>query len=260
MNAMSQSQKDMTVYEHIGELQKRLMFVVVFFLLAVIVSFFLAEPLIRYLQHADEAKQLTMNAFRITDPLKIYMEMIMFIAIIMTSPLILFQVWSFISPGLYERERKVTLSYIPISLLLFLGGLSFSYFILFPYVVKFMMGLSNNLNIQQVIGINEYFHFLFQITIPFGFLFQLPVIMLFLTRLGIVTPMLLAQMRKVAYFILLVVAAFITPPDIVSHMMVTVPLLLLYEISIWISKIGYKKVLEAEQKLEMEQFKNINKD
>ncbi|MBN8194462.1 twin-arginine translocase subunit TatC [Bacillus sp. NTK074B] len=257
---MSQSQRDMTVYEHIGELQKRLMFVVVFFLLAVIVSFFLAEPLIRYLQHADEAKQLTMNAFRITDPLKIYMEMIMFIAIIMTSPLILFQVWSFISPGLYERERKVTLSYIPISLLLFLGGLSFSYFILFPYVVKFMMGLSNNLNIQQVIGINEYFHFLFQITIPFGFLFQLPVIMLFLTRLGIVTPMLLAQMRKVAYFILLVVAAFITPPDIVSHMMVTVPLLLLYEISIWISKIGYKKVLEAEQKLEMEQFKNINKD
>lgn len=257
---MSQSQKDMTVYEHIGELQKRLMFVVVFFLLAVIVSFFLAEPLIRYLQHADEAKQLTMNAFRITDPLKIYMEMIMFIAIIMTSPLILFQVWSFISPGLYERERKVTLSYIPISLLLFLGGLSFSYFILFPYVVKFMMGLSNNLNIQQVIGINEYFHFLFQITIPFGFLFQLPVIMLFLTRLGIVTPMLLAQMRKVAYFVLLVIAAFITPPDIVSHMMVTVPLLLLYEISIWISKIGYKKVLEAEQKLEMEQFEDKNKD
>lgn len=260
MNAMSQSQRDMTVYEHIGELQKRLMFVVVFFLLAVIASFFLAEPLIRYLQHADEAKELTMNAFRITDPLKIYMEMIMFIAIIMTSPIILFQVWSFVSPGLYEKERKVTLSYIPISVLLFLGGLSFSYFILFPYVVKFMMGLSTNLNIQQVIGINEYFHFLFQITIPFGFLFQLPVIMLFLTRLGIVTPMLLAQMRKVAYFVLLVIAAFITPPDIVSHLMVTVPLLLLYEISIWISKMGYKKVLEAEQMLEMEQFEDKNKD
>ncbi|KPL57838.1 twin-arginine translocase subunit TatC [Rossellomorea vietnamensis] len=254
------SQRDMTVYEHIGELQKRLMFVVVFFLLAVVVSFFLAEPLIRYLQHADEAKELTMNAFRITDPLKIYMEMIMFIALIMTSPLILFQVWSFVSPGLYERERKVTLSYIPVSLILFLGGLSFSYFILFPYIVKFMMGLSMNLNIEQVIGINEYFHFLFQITIPFGFLFQLPVAMLFLTRLGIVTPMMMAKMRKAAYFILLVIAALITPPDIVSHLMVTVPLFILYEISIWISKIGYKKVLEAEQKLEMEQFEEINKD
>jgi sec-independent protein translocase protein TatC len=244
------SHNEMTVYEHIGELRKRLMFVVVFFLLAFIGSFFLAEPLIRYLQHADEAKELTMNAFRLTDPLKIYLEMMVFISLILTSPLILFQLWAFISPGLLDRERKVTLSYIPISLLLFLGGLSFSYFILFPYVVKFMMNLSNELNIQQVIGINEYFHFLFQLTLPFGLLFQLPVVMLFLTRLGIITPMFMGQMRRYAYFVLLVIAAFITPPDIVSHMMVTVPLLLLYEISIWISKIGYKKVLQAEQELQ----------
>jgi sec-independent protein translocase protein TatC len=261
MNAMSQSQKDMTLYEHIGELQKRLMIVVVFFLLAVIAGFFLAGPLITYLQHADEAKDMTMNAFRVTDPLKIYMEMIIFVSVIITSPVILYQVWSFVSPGLYERERKVTLSYIPVSVLLFLGGLSFSYFILFPYVVKFMMGLSENLEIQQVIGINEYFHFLFQITIPFGFLFQLPVAMLFLTRLGIVTPMVMAKARKISYFVLFIIAALITPPDIISHLMVTVPLFILYEISLWISKIGYKKVIEAEQKLELEQYEeDKNKD
>ncbi len=254
------SQKDMTLYEHIGELRKRLMFVVVFFLLAFIASFFLAEPLIRYLQHADEAKELTMNAFRITDPLKIYMEMMIFISLIVTSPIILFQLWSFISPGLYEKERKVTLSYIPISLLLFLGGLSFAYFILFPYVVEFMMGLSDTLEIEQVIGINEYFHFLFQLTVPFGFLFQLPVVMLFLTRLGIITPMFMGKMRRYAYFVLFVIAALITPPDIVSHLMVTVPLFVLYELSIWISKIGYKKVLEAEQKREIEEVENENRD
>ncbi|WP_409252640.1 twin-arginine translocase subunit TatC [Bacillus sp. SCS-153A] len=253
------SHNEMTVYEHIGELRKRLMFVVVFFLLAFIGSFFLAEPLIRYLQHADEAKELTMNAFRLTDPLKIYLEMMVFISLIITSPLILFQLWSFISPGLLDRERRVTLSYIPISLLLFLGGLSFAYFILFPYVVKFMMNLSTELNIQQVIGINEYFHFLFQLTLPFGFLFQLPVVMLFLTRLGIITPMFMAQMRSYAYFILLVIAAFITPPDIVSHLMVTVPLLFLYEISIWISKVGYKKVLQAEQELQRELYEEERK-
>jgi sec-independent protein translocase protein TatC len=253
------SHNEMTVYEHIGELRKRLMFVVVFFMLAFIGSFFLAEPLIRYLQHADEAKELTMNAFRLTDPLKVYLEMMVFIALIITSPLILFQLWSFISPGLLERERKVTLSYIPISLILFLGGLSFAYFVLFPYVVQFMMNLSDELNIQTVIGINEYFHFLFQLTLPFGFLFQLPVVMLFLTRLGIITPMFMAQMRRYAYFILLVIAAFITPPDIVSHLMVTVPLLFLYEISIWISKIGYKKVLEAEQELQREIYEEERK-
>jgi sec-independent protein translocase protein TatC len=259
MKAMSQ-REDMTLYEHIGELRKRLMFVVVFFVLAVIASFFLAEPLIRYLQGADEAKELTMNAFRMTDPLKIYMEMMVFIALIVTSPVILFQLWSFVSPGLYEKERKVTLSYIPFSLILFLGGLSFSYFILFPYVVEFMMTLSDSLEIEQVIGINEYFHFLFQLTVPFGFLFQLPVVMLFLTRLGIITPMQMVKMRKIAYFLLLVIAAFITPPDVVSHLMVTVPLFILYEISLWISKIGYKKVLEAEQKLEQELYEQENRD
>lgn len=176
----------------------------------------------------------------------------MFIAVIMTSPVILYQVWSFVSPGLYDKERKVTLSYIPVSVLLFLGGLAFSYFILFPYVVSFMMRLSGDLDIQQVIGINEYFQFLFQITIPFGLLFQLPVVMLFLTRLGIITPMMMAKARKAAYFVLLVIAAFITPPDIVSHMMVTLPLLILYEISIGISRIGYRKYLQAEQQMEIE--------
>ncbi|MGM7637302.1 twin-arginine translocase subunit TatC [Bacillus sp. Hm123] len=240
------SRQDMTVYEHIGELRKRLIIVVVFFFFAMIASLFLAEPIIRYLQQADEAKELTMNAFRVTDPLKIYFQMAFVLAIIITSPMILFQLWAFVSPGLLEKERRVTLSYIPVSVLLFLGGLSFAYFILFPYIIHFMMNLSGKLNIEQVIGINEYFQFLFQITIPFGFLFQLPVVTLFLTRLGIITPMFLAQIRRYAYFVLLVIAALITPPDIMSHMMVTVPLFILYEVSIWISKIGYRKAIAAE--------------
>lgn len=244
------SRQDMTVYEHIGELRKRLIIVVVFFFFAMIASLFLAEPIIRYLQHADEAKELTMNAFRVTDPLKIYFQMAFVLAIIMTSPMILFQLWAFVSPGLLEKERRVTLSYIPVSVLLFLGGLSFAYFILFPYIIHFMMNLSGKLNIEQVIGINEYFQFLFQITIPFGFLFQLPVVTLFLTRLGIITPMFLAQIRRYAYFVLLVIAALITPPDIMSHMMVTVPLFVLYEVSIWISKIGYRKAIAAEVEAE----------
>ncbi|MDQ0216482.1 sec-independent protein translocase protein TatC [Oikeobacillus pervagus] len=246
------SQNEMTIFEHISELRKRLMIVVVFFFIAIIGSLFLAEPIIRYLQSADEAKELTMNAFRMTDPLKIYFQMAFVLAFIITSPVILYQLWAFISPGLYEKERKVTLSYIPISVFLFLGGLSFSYFILFPFVVRFMMNMSEKLDIQQVIGINEYFQFLFQITIPFGFLFQMPVVMLFLTRLGIITPMFLAKIRKYAYFTLLVIAALITPPDVMSHMMVTIPLCILYEISIWISKIGYRKVIEAEEQMERE--------
>lgn len=247
------SRQDMTIAEHIGELRKRLILVVAFFFFAMVAGFFLAEPLIRYLQHADEAKELTMNAFRVTDPLKIYFQVAFVIGVILTSPVILYQLWAFISPGLLDKERKVTLSYIPISVLLFLAGLSFSYFILFPYIIHFMVNLSGELNIEQVIGINEYFQFLFQITIPFGFLFQLPVVTLFFTRLGLITPLFLSKIRRYAYFALLVIAALITPPDVMSHLMVTVPLFILYEISIWISKFGYKKAQAAEREAEIHQ-------
>ncbi|TDL31205.1 twin-arginine translocase subunit TatC [Jeotgalibacillus sp. S-D1] len=242
------NEKDMTVHDHIIEIRKRLILVVVFFVFAIAVGFFLAEPLMHFLQNSDEAKNMTLNAFKVTDPVKIYFQIILFIAFIMTAPLILYQLWSFVSPGLLEKERRVTLSYIPASAFLFLLGLAFAYFILFPFVVRFMFNLSDNLGIQQVIGINEFFQFLFQMTIPFGFLFQLPVIMLFITRLGIVTPMFLAKIRKYAYFVLVVIAAFVTPPDIFSHMLVTVPLLLLYEISLMIAKVGYRKAMQAEAK------------
>lgn len=231
----------MSLLEHIAELRKRLLIVALAFVVFFIAGFFLAKPIIVYLQETDEAKQLTLNAFNLTDPLYVFMQFAFIIGIVLTSPVILYQLWAFVSPGLYEKERKVTLSYIPISILLFLAGLSFSYYILFPFVVDFMKRISQDLNVNQVIGINEYFHFLLQLTIPFGLLFQMPVILRFLTRLGIVTPMFLAKIRKYAYFTLLVIAALITPPELLSHMMVTVPLLILYEISILISKAAYRK-------------------
>lgn len=239
--------KEMSIYDHIGELRKRIIIVAVFFVIATIGGFFLAEPIIVFLQQADEAKELTMNAFSLTDPIKIYMQFAFLLALIITAPVILYQLWSFISPGLYEKERRVTLSYIPISVILFIGGIAFSYFILFPFVIDFMTRISERLTVNQVIGINEYFQFLFKITIPFGILFQLPVVVMFLTRLGIVTPMFLAKIRKYAYFVLLVIAAFITPPELISHLMVTIPMFILYEISIFISKLTYKKVDELEQ-------------
>jgi sec-independent protein translocase protein TatC len=242
--------KEMSVYEHLGELRKRLIIVALFFIAALVASFFLVDPIILYLQRSNEAKELTMNAFRLTDPIKIYMQFAFIIAIILTFPVFLYQLWAFVSPGLYEKERKVTLSYIPLAVGLFLGGVAFAYFVLFPFVVDFMQSLAARLGINQVIGINEYFQFMLQLILPFGLLFQMPVIVMFLTRLGLITPMLLSKVRKYAYFILLIIAAFITPPDVISQIIVTVPLCLLYEVSIWISKISYRKALLAVQQEE----------
>ncbi|KOO42284.1 twin-arginine translocase subunit TatC [Priestia koreensis] len=247
------SEKEMSVYDHIGELRKRVILVAVVFLVTTVAGLFFAEPIIRYLQQADRAKDLTMNAFRLTDPIKIYFQFSFVIGCVLTAPLALYQLWAFISPGLYERERKVTLGYIPLSLFLFLAGVAFSYFVLLPYVLNFSASLAENLNVTQVIGINEYFDFLIKLTLPFGLLFQLPVIIMFLTRLGIVTPTFLSKFRRYAYFILLVLAGIISPPDVISQIIVMIPLVILYEISIIISRSAHKKVLEARQLEEMQE-------
>ena len=241
-------EQNLTIVEHIEEIRKRLITIVVFFVVAVLGSLLLAKPLINFLQTNGPADDLALNAFNVIDPIAIYFKVVVFIAIVIIFPIIMYQFWAFVSPGLHETERRVTLSYIPFAFLLFLGGISFSYFVLLPYVITFMENLSTDLGITQTIGINQYFTFLFQILLPFGFVFQLPVILLFLSRLGILNPNVLTKFRKVAYFVLFVIAAFITPPDIVSHLFVTVPLFLLYEVSIIIARVGYRKFLKAEKK------------
>ncbi|WP_377891852.1 twin-arginine translocase subunit TatC [Alkalihalobacillus sp. R86527] len=242
-----------SIYDHIEELRKRIIITVVVLILSFIAGLFIAKPVIVFLQHAPEAQGIPMNAFTLTDPLKVYFSFAFLIAFIMTSPIALYQLWAFVSPGLFENERKVTLSYIPAVFVLFLGGISFSYFVLFPFVIDFVGNLAESLNIQEMYGANQYFTFLFQLTLPFGFVFQLPVIVLFFTRLGMLNPAMLVQIRRYAYFGLLVIAGMITPPEIISHLMVSVPLFLLYEFSILVSRYGYRKRLQAEAKRQLEE-------
>jgi len=239
--------KELTVIEHIEELRKRLFICAIFFVLALIGSFYVAKPIIKYIQHRGEAEQLTLNAFNVGDPLTVYLEVTFIVALVITSPIILYQLWAFITPGLHETERNATLKYIPYSFLLFIAGLTFGYFILFPNIMNFMMDLSNDLAIQQTIGINEYFSFLFKLIVPFGVIFQLPVVMLFLARLGILNPVLMVKFRKYSYFVLFVLAVFLAPPDLISNILIAVPLFILYEISIIIARVGYKKYLQAEE-------------
>lgn len=240
--------KELSVIEHIEELRKRLIICAVFFVIALVVGFYLAEPIIKFIQlNSGELQSVTLNAFKPGDPLTVYLEVTFVVALVLTSPVILYQLWAFITPGLYESERKATLKYIPYSFILFIVGLLFGYFILFPNIMKFMMNLSERLDIQQTIGINEYFSFLFKLVIPFGFIFQLPVVTLFLSRIGILNPTLMVKFRKYSYFVLFVIAVLISPPDLISYILMSIPLFILYEISIFIARIGYKKYLIAEE-------------
>lgn len=243
---MNEEEREIT--EHIAELRKRLLIVAYFFAGAMIVGFFLSRPLIYQMQNAPWTENVQMHAFQVTDPLRIYILVIVVIAFIIILPVIMYQIWSFVSPGLYSNEQKLTLSYIPIVTILMLTGFAFSYFVLVPYIIRFAFDLSIDMGIETTIGINQYFGFLFRTVLPFGIIFQMPILVLFLTQLGLITPMFLKKNRKYAYFILFILAAIIAPPDLMTHVLLTIPMILLYEISIIISKRGYKRYLKAEQK------------
>ncbi|EZH64527.1 preprotein translocase subunit TatC [Bacillaceae bacterium JMAK1] len=250
------NQRDMPFLAHFEELRKRVITTAIFLVIGMIGGFLMAPTVIEYLQNIPQAQDFPMNAFQLTDPLQVYINFAFVIGLIIIVPVILYQTWAFIAPGLGEKERKVTLSYIPFAIILFLGGIAFAYYILVPYLLEFLANIGETLNITEQYGIKEYFSFLFRLTIPFGFLFQLPVLIMFLTRLGLITPMFLHKIRKYAYFGLLIVAAFITPPELVSHIMVTVPLLLLYELSLVISRAVYRKRLKEEAEAQREMADN----
>ena len=251
---MNPHEQDQPMIEHLDELRGRLFKTALFFVVTLFIGFYVAEPIIEYIQfETEEAKNITMNAFKVTDPLSVYLSVTFVVALLLTSPVLLYQLWAFITPGLYESERKATLKYIPYAFVLFIAGVAFAYYVLFPFVMKFMMGLAEDLSIQQTIGINDYFSFLFKLVIPFGLIFQLPVVTLFFSRIGLLDPVYMVKFRKYSYFVLFVIAVLLAPPDVVSYIVISIPLFILYEISLMIARIGHKKYVVAEEKRIREQ-------
>ncbi len=225
---------------HMEELRKRIIIVLISFVIAVIAAFLYAPKLYQLLAK-DADGQLTVLGP--TDLLWVYFVISGVFALTVTIPVAGLQLWQFIKPALSMRERKATLAYIPALAILFAAGIAFGYFVLFPMVFAFLKEMAQG-QVQAMYTAERYFRFMLNLTLPFGILFEMPVVVLFLTRLGLINPMRLAKARKLAYFCLVVLSIAITPPDFVSDILVTVPLLILYEISITISKIAYKKKLK----------------
>lgn len=242
---------ELTLVEHLTELRKRLIIVATTFILSLALGFWMAPKTLTFLKQQPTAAHVEWNVFGYTDGLMIYVKCALVLAILITLPIAMYQIWLFVKPGLLDKEAKGTIYFIPTSFLLFLAGISFSYFILFPLMMNFMSKINDSIGAIETYGMQQYFTFMFNLIIPVGIVFELPVIILFLTKLGIVTPDRLRKMRKVAYFILVVVGVSITPPDFISDFIIVVPLLLLFEISILVSSWSYKKQ-QAKQVLQQE--------
>jgi sec-independent protein translocase protein TatC len=164
---------------------------------------------------------------------------------ILAFPFVIWEFWKFISPGLYDKERKGAKTFIIISSFLFFIGVLFGYYVVTPLSVNFLGNYSISDLVERNIKIGSYISLVRSSVLASGFIFELPIIMYFLTKMGLITPDFLKKYRKHALVLVLVLAAVITPPDIISQIIVAIPILLLYEVSIFISKIVIKRELKA---------------
>ncbi len=238
---MTKESKKMTLLGHLSEFRNRLIWIAVVFFGTFIIGFFITPYLIDFFRASPAMENIEWHVFNVADAILIYMKMAFAIAFVATLPFILFQIWRFVAPGLTTKEQKSTRWYIPLAFLVFLLGISFGYFILFPMVIKFLLLITDILEVNEMFGISQYFSFMFKLIFPFGLLFQLPIVVVFLTKIGVLSPAFLIRVRKYAYLILVITGVLITPPDFISDVMVILPLIALYEISIWLSKAASRK-------------------
>ena len=156
--------------------------------------------------------------------------------VIISSPIIIYELWAFVSPGLTKKERNMIIVALIPTIALFLAGASFAYFVMLPITLKFFFAFSYRMS-TPLFGLDQTLSFVFSILFIFGVVFQFPLVIAVLARLGVVTHKVLASKRKYAFLIIFIVAGIITPdPTVVSQTLVGVPLYVLYEISIWVAK------------------------
>lgn len=228
-----------TFIEHLEELRKRL----IISLIAVGIGFgicYIFSKEIFQLLMIPLQKALPKGATMIfTTPAEAfftYFKVALLAGIFAASPVILYQIWLFVAPALYSHEKKYVIPFVISSTLLFIGGAAFGYFIVFPFGFKFLMSFATDL-IQPAPRLKESLSFCSMLLFAFGLTFELPLLILFLSKVGVVNARMLARNRRYAIVAIFIVAAILTPPDVVSQLMMAIPLLILYEAGIWIAKI-----------------------
>jgi sec-independent protein translocase protein TatC len=230
------------LFEHLNELRKRLIWSASILIVALIAGIFTAKPIVLYLKQHGPAKHMALHVFSPWDGVRIYVNVAFSVAVLIALPFLLWQLWLFVSPGLKQTEQRALLKYLPYVFFLGLCGAAFAYFIIFPMAFNFSTSLIQGVDLQETYGISQYFSFMFNMIIPMALLFQMPIVVLFLTAIGLVNPQRLGKFRKYAYFILYFIGTLITPPDIVSDIAVTLPMIALYEISVLLSRRTYRNL------------------
>ena len=252
---MKKNEKESGFISHLTELRNRLIHSLIFLFVFFIICYFFAEYLYGFLvePYAQTAKEDGIERRLIFTALQetflTYLKVAFFASFFITSPFILIQVWKFIAPGLYDHEKSAIMPYMVVTPILFFLGGALVYYLIMPLAIKFFLsfestGLVTNLPIQLEAKVNEYLSLIMKLIFAFGLSFQLPVILSLLARVGVVDSEFLKKRRKYVVVIIFTAAAILTPPDPITQIGLAIPLLILYELSIFSVSLIEKKSKE----------------
>jgi len=231
----NKSLRNISYLDHIGELQTRLIKSIVAIFVASCLFYIVIDEVFTIL--VKPVGQLVFTA-----PGEAFVARIMLTLLggfFLALPIVLYQTWQFVATGLKEYEAQYIKFFAPCSFLLFVTGSLFAYFITVPISIRFLLSFSSY-SIVPMITVKNYISFVGTMVLAFGIVFELPLVLMFLTKIGIATPAFLTQKRKYAVVIILIVSAFITPPDFITQLIMAVPLIILYEAGIIASKLTYR--------------------
>lgn len=245
------AQDTMPILAHLAELRTRLLWVIIIMTIGSAVSFlfvdeiygFLVAPLAHAMKEGDTNRLIYTN---LTEGFFTYIKVAFFAGVFITFPALLIQVWLFIAPGLYGNEKRALLPFLIATPLLFFSGAACVYYLVLPMAWPFFLsfqvsGEGGVLPIQLEARVSEYLDLIMTMIFAFGICFELPVLLVLLGRVGIVTADGLAHMRKYVIIVIFIVAAILTPPDIMSQFMLAIPMMLLYEVSILMIRLSGPK-------------------
>jgi len=240
--AQQGSEVEMSFLDHIEELRWRIIYALIGIIIFTIVAWIFIDPLVEIvlLKPARDANASLQN-LRPFGQLFLYMQVAIVAGIVASLPNIFYQLWQFISPALRKKERRYILWIVMFSTICFLAGIAFAYFVMLPLTMSFAAQFGSA-EISNAFAIDEYMSIIISVMLAAGLIFELPMVSFFLSKLGILTPKFMRKYRRHAIVIIMVLSAFLTPgADPVSQLILAIPLVLLYEISILISKLSAKK-------------------
>ncbi|WP_418790457.1 twin-arginine translocase subunit TatC [Phosphitispora sp. TUW77] len=240
----------MSILDHLEALRRVVIISFISIIPGAVVGWMIRERILAFLVLPVKKLEYDLVFITATEALTAYMKISLVAGLIIASPVIAYQFWKFVLPALHAHEKRYLIIFMPVSVLLFVGGIAFAYYSVFVYAVGFLLSFGGE-GLSPMLSLNKYLSFTIWFLLPFGAMFELPLVIIILARLGIVTPGFLASKRKFALLAIFVIAAVVTPTtDMITQGIMGGAMYLLYEISIWLAYLvrpGRKKKIAVPE-------------